>query len=77
MVYLVGTSKNFTVTYTPSGNAPLGLQIVSFQIFNETKTYPYYHNQHKEYTHNSKKSIWVHRERTNIKIFHISHPFFY
>ena len=29
-----GTLSNFTIAYSPSGSAPLGIQIVSFEIFN-------------------------------------------
>ncbi len=36
MSYIPGTNKNFTYTYTPRGNAPLGLQRVSFEIRNST-----------------------------------------
>lgn len=31
-----GTLSNFTIAYSPSGSAPLGIQLVSFEIFNET-----------------------------------------
>ena len=34
MTKMIGTTDNFTVAYTPSGKAPLGLQVVRFIIYN-------------------------------------------